>query len=123
MRRIRASWPSVLVALAAVLAALVGNILINPKFVQVFALYFLAAVTVVTLMFQRVQILKLALALSEAVLERLRRVNTHISQWIIGKIQAKTVTGIGTYYTKQSWLFHGNFSSTSVQAIATTRLL
>lgn len=86
-RAIVAPWPAVLLALAATLTALVGNILINPAYVKVFTLYFLAAVGVVSLMFLRVQILRLVLATSEAFLERLQEGNQRFSRWLVARIQ------------------------------------
>jgi amino acid transporter len=86
-RAIRASWPSVLLALAATSTALVGNILIKPAYVRVFLLYFLSAAAIVGLMFARVQILRLILAASETFLENLRDGNIHFSRWIMTQIK------------------------------------
>lgn len=81
-RQIRASWPSVLLALTATTAALVGNVLLNPHYVQVFLIYFGVAAAAVGLMLVRVGLLRLILSLSEAMLERLREMNSHFSRRI-----------------------------------------
>jgi amino acid transporter len=86
-RAIRASWPSVLLALAATLAALIGNILLNPRYVQVFLLYFTVAAAAVGLMLQRAVLLRAALSVSEAMLERLHEVNGGLSHWIRGRLR------------------------------------
>lgn len=87
-RDVRASWAAVTVALLAVLAGLVGNIMLNPEYVRVFAAYFVVAMAVVGVMFLRVQILKVALAISRAVLERLHQLNRGLSNTIVGRINA-----------------------------------
>lgn len=86
-RSVRAPWPSVLVALGAVLAALVGNILIDPKFVQVFFLYLIVAVGVVTLMFQRLNILRFVLIAVEQGAERLGHTSDRVVPWLLARIQ------------------------------------
>ncbi len=59
----RASWPAVVVALAAVLVGLVANAMIDfPSRLVVFLTYFAASVAVVTITFLRARILKVLLA-------------------------------------------------------------
>jgi hypothetical protein len=98
-RAVRASWPSVLFALLAVCAALAGNIMLNPAYVRVFAVYFIIALAVVGGMFLRVQILRAALAASSAAVERTRSINRRISDWIITRIERINSQGI-IYFTK-----------------------
>lgn len=98
-RDVRASWPSVIIALLAVGAALLGNIMLNPAYVRVFAVYFSIALAVVGVMFLRVQILRAALALSSAVIERARNANRRISRWIIARIEKINSQGV-IYFTK-----------------------
>ena len=52
-RPVRASWLTVFVASAAVLAALVGNAILNPDYVWVFLKYFIPTVLVVYIMLYR----------------------------------------------------------------------
>ncbi|MFT5328743.1 MAG: amino acid transporter, partial [Planctomycetaceae bacterium] len=53
-----ASVPSIIVALIAIIAAIVGNVLLNPDYVQVFAIYFASAVAVVAFILYRTTMLK-----------------------------------------------------------------
>jgi len=85
-RAVRAGWPTVIIALLAVLIGLLGNVLLNPANVRVFAGYVLAAVTVVGLMFLRIHLLKLGLAVSRAVLERTASTNGWVRNRVIEKI-------------------------------------
>ena len=86
-RAIRAPWLSVLLALGATGAALMGNVLLNPQYVLVFLLYFGAAGATVGLMLLRVRLLRLILSVSDASLERFHEANTWVSRWIRGEIQ------------------------------------
>lgn len=85
-RDVHAGWGAVIIALLAVCAGLVGNLLINPEYVKVFAIYFVVAVAVVGLMFLRVQILKVLLAVMRRVIEDIRELNRRLSRRIIGGI-------------------------------------
>ena len=53
-----ASVPAVIVALIAIIAALAGNVLLNPEYVRVFAIYFASAVAVVAFVLYRTTMLK-----------------------------------------------------------------
>jgi len=72
-----ASWPSVFVAIGAVLAALVGNILMNPAYLRVFLGYFVPAILVVGIMLGRIEIMRVILfaiqSISEAITTRTSR--------------------------------------------------
>ncbi|MEM9692975.1 MAG: APC family permease [Myxococcota bacterium] len=73
-RPIRASWPSVVVALLAVLVGLAANAMIDfPDRLKVFVAYFAAAVLVVALTFLRASILKVSLAVLRWALAPLNR--------------------------------------------------
>ncbi len=85
-RAVRASWPAVLVGLAAVVIGLVGNILLSPADLQIFGIYFLVAATTVAIMFTRVQLLKLALATTRALVEKADALNVALSSRITGAI-------------------------------------
>lgn len=56
-RATQAKRLTVVIALGGVLAALVGNVVLNPEYVRVFLLYFAAAVGIVALMFVRNKLL------------------------------------------------------------------
>ena len=72
-----ASWPSVFMAIAAVLAALVGNILMNPAYLRVFLGYFVPAILIVGIMLGRIEIMRVMLfairTISEAIQDRTSR--------------------------------------------------
>jgi amino acid transporter len=96
-RAVRASWPAVMLALCAVCAGIAGNVIPNPMAapdkqketidnVQVFFMYFSVTVVVVAVMFLRIQILKVVLLISRAVVERVQAANAWISRKVLGKI-------------------------------------
>jgi amino acid transporter len=85
-RAARAAWPAVVLALLAVLLGLAGNLQLNPEYVKVFAIYFAVALAVVGVMFLRVEILKVALAVVQVIIEEIRAINRQISHWLVGKI-------------------------------------
>jgi hypothetical protein len=84
---VRASWPSVTLALFAVLVALVGNALLDPTYVRVFGVYFAGALAIVGLMFLRVQLLRLVLFVSRAVVEKATALNERIRITVRSKIE------------------------------------
>ncbi len=86
-RGVRASWPSVTLALVAVIVALAGNVLLDPTYVRVFAVYFAGALTIVGLMFLRVQLLRLVLFVSRAVVENVIAINERIRSTVRSKIE------------------------------------
>ncbi|MCW2278617.1 APC family permease [Heliophilum fasciatum] len=73
-RPVQAAWPVALLAIGAVLAALTGTVIMNPKYVQIFLQYFLPTVIIVFTMLNRI-------ALLEACLFLIRAINTRISGW------------------------------------------
>jgi len=72
-----ASWPAVFIAIAAVLAALIGNVLLNPAYLRVFLAYFVPAILIVGIMLGRIEILRGVLfvirSASEAIADRTAR--------------------------------------------------
>jgi amino acid transporter len=70
-RAVRASWPTVTTALLAVLVGIAGNIVLDPITLEIFEGYFVATVAVVAVMFLRLEILKIALYVSRALVEKL----------------------------------------------------
>jgi len=81
-----ASWPSVFVAIGAVLAALVGNILMNPAYLRVFLGYFVPAVLVVGIMLSRIQIMRVMLFTIQAINEAITTRTTRAAKVIRAKI-------------------------------------
>lgn len=85
-RQIRASWGVVVIALLSILLGLLGNLLLNPSYVKVFAIYFIVALVVVEIMFLRVQILTATLAISRNIIEKFNNFNQAISKKIMSRI-------------------------------------
>ena len=81
-RNVRASWLTVIIALAAVVLGLVGNVLLDPEYVRVFGIYFVGAGAVVAVMFLRIQLLRLVLFVSRALLEWVKGIN----EWLWERI-------------------------------------
>jgi amino acid transporter len=77
-REVTASWPIVSIALVAVLVGLVGNVLLDPITLEIFQAYFAGTVALVAVMFLRIEILKVGLYVSRALVERL----TTASNWV-----------------------------------------
>ncbi len=93
-RATKASWPTVVVALAGVLVGLAGNVLMDPEYVRVFSIYFLAAAAIVGVMFLRVQLLKAVLFVAAGVAERVRAFNDWVTERVntlIARINSRTV--------------------------------
>ena len=57
-RPVRASWPTVIVAMAGVIAGLIGNAVMNPEYFKIFLYYFLPAMLIITIMLSRVSLLR-----------------------------------------------------------------
>ena len=76
-RPVIASWPAVFLAIGAVLAALVGNVVLKPAYLRVFLTYFVPAILVVGIMLGRIEIMRLMLfairSISEAIQDRTSR--------------------------------------------------
>jgi amino acid transporter len=98
-RAIRASWPTVTFALIAVLLGLLGNILLDPINVEIFEIYFLAAASVVAIMFLRRQILKVMLYVSRAVVEKLGSTASKIHETVVREIQRINESAV-VYFTR-----------------------
>ncbi len=85
-RPIHAPWLSVIIALIAVIAGLVGNAVMNPTYLRVFLQYFVPTVLIVSVVLGRIKILKFALFIIRGVIAYfLKRANT-ISSIIRHKI-------------------------------------
>jgi amino acid transporter len=81
-----ASLMSVIVAVAAVIAGLLGNAIMNPLYLRVFFEYFIPALLVVSIMLGRITILEACLFLVRSVLYFFTRRMTTITQLIRNKI-------------------------------------
>lgn len=85
-RPTHASWPAVVVGIAAVLAALAGNIIANPAYFKVFLYYFVPTVLVVLIMLGRIGLLKASLFTVRAVSEKLAGWTTRSTESIQRRI-------------------------------------
>ncbi|MGD9311201.1 MAG: APC family permease [Desulfosarcina sp.] len=82
-----ASLVSVLIAVAAVIAGLVGNAIMNPHYLFVFLEYFIPAVLIVSIMLGRINILEACLFLVRSLLHFFIKRMTRITQTIRNKIE------------------------------------
>jgi len=98
-RAVRASWPVVTAGLIAVLVGLIGNIILDPINVEIFEVYFLATAAVVALMFLRRELLKVALYVSRAVVEKLGSASNWVHKVIMGEIHRISETAV-VYFTR-----------------------
>ena len=95
----RASWPTVTLALLAVLVGLLGNVILDPLNVEVFAGYFLVAVAIVGVMFLRIDFLKAGLFVSRAIVERVNSINQWVRESVSSQIDRINSLGV-IYFTK-----------------------
>ena len=86
-RDVRASWPTVSCALCAVVLGLVGNVVLDPVNLEIFQAYFVATLAVVAVMFLRLEILKVGLYVSRALVARLTRASGWIHEAVMRQIQ------------------------------------
>jgi len=95
----RASWPAVLVAFVAVMVGLLGNVLLDPLNVEVFASYYLFGLLAISLMFLRVEILRLVLFLSRTLVDRFTAMNEKLRARLYEKIDQIGSRSV-VYFTK-----------------------
>jgi amino acid transporter len=81
-----ASWPSVFMAITAVVAALVGNILLNPAYLRVFLGYFVPAILIVGIMLSRIEIMRIMLFAIRSVSEAIQTRTSRAAKAIRAKI-------------------------------------
>lgn len=74
----RSSWIALFVAIAAVVAAIVGNIMLNPSYFSIFLEYLLPTLAVVFFMLYRTHIIKVLMHLTK----RLFPENNRLTYWI-----------------------------------------
>lgn len=102
-RSTEASVSSVVVALTGVLAALIGNVVLDPEYVQVFVLYFASSTFVVALMFFRSTLLTLVLKFGKAIAEfpmfgRLKMTET--IRELLQAVQCRSIVFVASQGTK-----------------------
>jgi len=90
----RAGWLVVLTALAATLAGIVGNALIDTRYIGFFLTYFVPTVLVVAVMFLRIHLLKLILVLVRGFADRVQLLSRTISGRVVKKMDEINSLGI-----------------------------
>ncbi len=85
-RATRAGWPTVTAGLFAVLLGFLGNALLSPHDVGVFAAYYAVGLGVIAFFFLRVQLLKIVLFASRSILQRLHTLNERVGAIVMRKI-------------------------------------
>ena len=86
-RQERASWPTVSVALLAVVVGLAANIVLDPINFEIFEGYFAATVALVAVTFLRLEILKIGLYVSRVLVERLTAASGWIHSFVLREIE------------------------------------
>lgn len=81
-----ARWPALFVAIAAVILALIGNIVMNPGYFRVFLYYFVPTVAIVLIMLGRIGILKAGMFFVHAIADAVSDTTSRISGKIMGNI-------------------------------------
>ena len=70
----RAGALSLFIAILAVVAALIGNAILNPLYMAVFLEYFIPTIAVITIMLNRIRILKVILNLLKYISDKIQRI-------------------------------------------------
>ena len=86
-RPVSAPWLGVFFAVSAVLAALIGNVFINPMYLVVFFQYFLPTVLIVFLMLNRVMVLSACLFFIQALSKKIAAATKTLSSSLENKIE------------------------------------
>ncbi len=83
----KASWIAIMFAIIAVATAIVGNAIMNPKYLIVFFQYFIPTMLVVIVMLKRILILKFLLSLIRYIFEPIRRFVLNTNKKILETIK------------------------------------
>jgi len=95
----RAGWLTVTFALFAVMVGLFGNVLLDPLNVEVFVTYYILTVAAIAIMFLRIELLKLGLFVSRAVVDRVMSFNEWVRSTVHRKIEDISGRAV-VYFTK-----------------------
>ncbi len=90
----RAGWFTVIFALGAVWAGLVGNVVIDTKNLVFFLTYFIPTVAVVGVMFLRIHLLKMALAMIRGLANRVQGWSENLGGLVLKKMDEINSQGI-----------------------------
>jgi amino acid transporter len=83
----KSSWPLLLLAIAAVIIAIAGNVILNPKYLGVFIEYFIPTILVVAIMLNRTVLLKIILQIINYVLSPIQNILKKSNSKIVGLIE------------------------------------
>ena len=86
-RDTRASWPSLIVAIVAVVAGIAGHLVMNPDYFRVFLAYFIPTVIIVLIMLGRIGILQACLFLVGAASDAIAGMTSRVSRNIDTRIE------------------------------------
>jgi hypothetical protein len=81
-RNFRAGWITVLMGLLATLTGIVGNIIIDYKYILYFSLYFIPTVIVVGIVYSRIKILKSVVYIDNQILKKIGDMNNQLMEKI-----------------------------------------
>ncbi|MCZ6507079.1 MAG: APC family permease [Acidobacteria bacterium] len=82
----RATWPAVLIGIAAVVLGIIGNLIMKPEYTKIFLSYFVPAMLIIWIMLTRIGILKAILFFTQAISEAVARVTGRVSTSVVDKI-------------------------------------
>jgi hypothetical protein len=111
----------VLVAFGATLVGLVGNVLINPGNVGIFAAYFAAVSAVVAIMFSRVLILRAILFGLSAVAESMKGFSAQLRANVLRHME--DIGGVMIYFTRGDNVIMLNRFPHRIEALGGVRLI
>jgi amino acid transporter len=83
----KSSWPLLLLAISAVIIAIIGNAILNPKYLVVFSEYFIPTILVVGVMLNRTVILKVILQIINYILSPIQSILKKSNTKIVGLIE------------------------------------
>jgi amino acid transporter len=86
-RPVKATWATVLVAIAGVTVGLAGNAVRDPEYLVVFLSYFVPSMAAIAIMLYRIPLLKMMLGVVRAITASLVGPLTATSKWVRDKIE------------------------------------
>ncbi|RMG44844.1 MAG: APC family permease [Candidatus Dadabacteria bacterium] len=86
-RPTRVSWLTLLIAFTAVATGVICNVILEIKFVQIFLIYFVPALLIVTVMLLRIEILKFAIFVLKAITRKLGIMTRRLTLAMTRKIE------------------------------------
>jgi len=106
-RRYHASWFAIFIALAATIAGIFGNVMIDPRYPKYFLIYFVPTALVVTLMLARHNILRGILWIANDITSNIQRLNSRFNNQVQAHLNKLNSLGI-IFFTKGDDASHLN---------------